>query len=164
MNSVGQPQHDASSLICIPIIIPTRPPLMILKGKRSFGPIVFSPTWVIQVSIAFPPSFHILRDFTNALISPHRFKSLDLQVPPHICLLAGTWPLPQLCLSVQSKVLQGIQQSTCKVYGHAQHMFLQFCHYYGLLLVPANQETLLCFATFLADAKGLQHGTILRYL
>ena len=43
-------------------------------------------------------------------------------------------------------------------------MFFQFCHCYGLLPVPANQETLLCFATFLADAKGLQHRTILRYL
>ena len=61
-------------------------------------------------------------------------------------------------------VLQGIQQSTCKVYGHTQHMFLQFFLYYSLLPVPADQETLLCFATFLADAKGLQHGTILRYL
>ena len=38
------------------------------------------------------------------------------------------------------------------------------CHCYGLLLVPTNQETLLCFTTFLADAKGLQHRTILCYL
>ena len=81
-----------------------------------------------------------------------------------IHLLAGACLLPQLHLSVQSKLLQGIQQSTCKVCGHAQHTFLQFCHNCGLLPVPANQGTLLCFATFLADAKGLQHGTILRYL
>ena len=29
---------------------------------------------------------------------------------------------------------------------------------------PLDQETLLYFATFLADAKGLQHGTIISYL
>ena len=43
-------------------------------------------------------------------------------------------------------------------------MFLQFFHYYSLLMVPADQETYLCFATFLADPKGLQHGMIIRYL
>ena len=43
-------------------------------------------------------------------------------------------------------------------------MFLQFCHCYGLLPIPADQETLLYFATFLADAKGLQHRTITGYL
>ena len=74
------------------------------------------------------------------------------------------WPLTQLHLSAHSKVLQGIQQSTHKVYRHAQHMFLQFCHCYGLLPILADQETLLYFATFLADAKGLQHGTIIGYL
>ena len=83
---------------------------------------------------------------------------------PHTCPLAGTWPLTQLLLSAHPKALQGIQQSTFKVYGHAKHMFLQFCHCYGLLPIPADQETLLYFATFLADAKGLQPGTIIRYL
>ena len=38
---------------------------------------------------------------------------------PHFCPLVGAWPLTQLCLSAHSKVLQGMQQSTCKVYGHA---------------------------------------------
>ena len=61
-------------------------------------------------------------------------------------------------------MIQGVQQSTCKVYGHAQHTFLQFCHCYGLLSVPADQETLLYFATFLANARVLQHGTIVGYL
>ena len=32
------------------------------------------------------------------------------------------------------------------------------------LPIPTDQETLLYFATFLADAKGLQHGTIIGYL
>ena len=82
----------------------------------------------------------------------------------HFHTLAGAWPLTQLHLSAHSRVLQGIQQSTHKVYGHAQHMFLQFCHCYSLLPIPADQETLLYFATFLAGAKCLQHGTIIRYL
>ena len=82
---------------------------------------------------------------------------------PCIHPLAGAWPLKQLCHSVHCKVLQGVQQSTCKVYRHAQHMFLQFCHCYGLLPIPADQETLLYFATFLADAKGLHHRTIISY-
>ena len=77
---------------------------------------------------------------------------------------AGTWLLTQLCLAAHSKVLHSIQQSMCRVYGHAQQMFLQFCHCYSLLPVPANQETLLYFATFLVDAKGLQPGTIISYL
>ena len=76
----------------------------------------------------------------------------------------GSWPLTQLHISAHSKVLWGMQQSTHKVYGHAQHMFLQICHCYGLLPVLADQETLLYFTTFLADAKGLQHGTIISYL
>ena len=85
-------------------------------------------------------------------------------IQPHIHPLAGTWPLTPLHLPAHSKVLQGIQQSTCKVYGHGQHMFIQFCHCYGLLPIPADQETLLYFATFLADVKGLLHGTIFSYL
>ena len=43
-------------------------------------------------------------------------------------------------------------------------MFLQFCHCYGLLLIPADEEILLYFATFLANAKGHQHGTIISHL
>ena len=87
-------------------------------------------------------------------------SSLWLSIHP----LAGIWPLTWLCLSAHSKVIQGVQQSTCKVYGHAQHTFLQFCHCYGLLPVPVDQETPLYFATFLADARGLQHRTIVGYL
>ena len=34
----------------------------------------------------------------------------------------------------------------------------------GMLIIPVDQETLLYFATILADANGLQHGTILKYL
>ena len=83
---------------------------------------------------------------------------------PCIHTLADAWPLLQLHLSAHSKVIQGVQQSTCKVYRHAQHIFLQFYHCYGLLPVPTDQETLFYFATFLANAKGLQHGTILSYL
>ena len=83
---------------------------------------------------------------------------------PHTGPLVGTWSLTQLHLSTHSKVLQGIQQSTHKLHGHPQHMFLQLCHCYGLLPTPADQETLLYFATFLADAKGLQHRTITGYL
>ena len=78
--------------------------------------------------------------------------------------LAGIWLLIWLCLFAYSKVIQGVQQSTCKVYGHAQQTFLQFCHYYGLLPVPTDQEMLLYFATFLDDARGLQHGTIVGYV
>ena len=58
----------------------------------------------------------------------------------------------------------GCATVSMKVYRHAQHMFLQFCHWYGLLPILADQETLLYFATFLANAKGLQHGTIIGYL
>ena len=43
-------------------------------------------------------------------------------------------------------------------------MFLQFCHCYSLLPILVDQETLLYFTTFLANAKGLQHGTIISYL
>ena len=83
---------------------------------------------------------------------------------PSIHPLASIWPLAWLCLSAHSKVIQGVQQSTCKGYGHAQHTFLQFCHHYGLLPVPADQETLLYFATLLANARGLQHRITVGYL
>ena len=83
---------------------------------------------------------------------------------PSIHPLAGIWHLTWLHLSAHSKVIQGVQPSTCKVYGYAQHTFLQFCHCYGLLPVPVDQEKLLYFATFLADDRGLQHRTIVDYL
>ena len=97
-------------------------------------------------------------------ISLHRFFSSDFQVPaPH--------PSSGRHLTTPTALpLSAVQGAT----GHpadytqglwaSQHMFLQFCHYYGLLPVPDDQETLLHFATFLADAKGLQHGTIHGYL
>ena len=136
-----------------------------LKGARSLGPIIHSSAQVIPVSIAVPPLLHILRDFTDVHHVSSQVQVLGSpKFQPYIHLLAGAWPLPQLHLSVQSKVLQGNQQSTCKVCGHAQHTFFQFCHCYSLLPVPANQETLLCFATFPVDAKGIQHRTILGYL
>ena len=140
------------------------PSLLTLIRASSLGLIIHSPMQVIPASIAVPPSYHSLKDSLMHIMSLHRYRSWDLQFQPHIHLLAGAWPLPQLHLSVQSKVLQGIQQATCKVYRHAQDMFLQSCHHYGLLQVPTDQETLMCFTTFLADAKGLQHGTIFRYL
>ena len=119
--------------------------------------------------LSFPP--HVwsspvcfLIDFTDTdLVSPPTGPGNSM-LWPHICMLAGAWPLLQLHLSWHSKVLQDIQQSTHKVYRHAQHTFLHFCHCYNLLPVPANQETLLYFATFLADAKGLRHSKFLSYL
>ena len=41
--------------------------LLPLKGARSLGLIVHSPTWVIPASVAVPPLIHTLGDFTNAL-------------------------------------------------------------------------------------------------
>ena len=83
---------------------------------------------------------------------------------PSIHPLAGIWPLTWVHLSAHAKVIQGVQQSTHKVCRHTQHTFLQFCHCYGLLPVPTDQEILLYFATFLANTRGLQHGTIVGYL
>ena len=102
----------------------------------------------------------VIIDTDHLSLPAPRNSSLQLSIHP----LAGTWPLTWLHLSAHSKVIQGVQQSTCKVYRHAQHTFLQFCHCYGFLPVPMDQETLLYFATFLADARGLQHGTIVGYL
>ena len=120
------------------------------------GPVLHSPLEFPTSCLIFP--LHILIDFTDT----------DLVSPPTSPGNSTLWPciciLPQLCLSTHSQVLQGVQQSTYKVYRHAQHTFLQFCHCYSLLPVPTNQETLLYFATFLANAKGLQHGTILSYV
>ena len=92
------------------------------------------------------PQILTFRTSMMHFISLHRFLFSDFQVPaPHLssdrCLATPTAsPLSK------SKVLQGILQSICKVYGHAQHTFLQFCHYNSLLPVPADQETLvLCY-------------------
>ena len=79
------------------------------------------------------------------------------------------WQVPGLSHSSISQhslmMLQGIQQST-----NARSTCMPSrCSSSSAIAMascqcPANQETLLCFATFLADAKCLQHGTILRYL
>ena len=126
---------------------PKPPPFLHLNTRHHNG----SPTAVYAM---------IIND-TDHLSLPGPWNSL---LQPSIHPLAGIWPLTWLCLSAHSKVIQGVQLSTCKVYGHAQYTFLQFCHYYGLLPVPADQEMLLYFATFLADARGLQHGAIVGYL
>ena len=154
-----RPHHDATGLLHLPVARPTRQratwwhdcqprPTLLHEGANphSLPP--------CHISL-WPSLVQIVYSLTGPGISSFQ---------PHFHTLAGTWPLPQLCLSAHSKVLQGIQQSICKVYGHAQHLFLQFCHCYGILFVPMDQETLLYFATFLADAKGLQYGTIIRYL
>ena len=98
------------------------------------------------------------------IMSLHRFRSWDLQVTAlHPCsgrFLASPSVPP---LSAVQGATGHPAVHTHKVYGHAQHTFLQFSHCYGLLPASADQETLLCLVTFLADAKGLQRGTILGY-
>ena len=124
------------------------------------------PAWAFHIAMRVPTlvahslchisSWPSLIQIVYSLTDPGLFS-----FQPYFHTLVGTWPLAQLHLSAHSKVLQGGQQATCKAYRHVQHMF---CHYYGLLPVPTDQEMLLNFATFLANAKGLQYCTIIRYL
>ena len=105
-----------------------------------------------------------LRTSLMHFICHHRFLSSDLQVTaPHSssgrCLATPTsLPLStvQGATGYPAVYMQGLW--ACPAYVPLVLPLLQ------LLLLPANQKTLLCFATFLADAKGLQHRTILRYL
>ena len=103
-----------------------------------------------------------LRPSLTHLVFLCRFSSLDLQV---FSITSVTWQGLGHCLSSASqhswRCCRASSSQLTRVYVHAQDIFLQFCQYYDLLLVPADQETLLCFATFLADAKGLQHRTVL---
>ena len=142
LHQVLDPTMMPLGLLCLPVDKPTRQGL---PSQLTPLPCIL---WPSLIQIVYSLTGSRIPSFQRMLLSPG----------------AGVWPLTQLCLSAHSKVLQGIQQSTCKVYGHAQHMFLQFCHCYGLLPIPADQETLLYFATFLVSAKGLQHGTIIGYL
>ena len=112
-----------------------------------------------QLSLPTTCLWTLLIQTTYSLPGP-RNSSFQSCIHPQ----TGTWPLTQLCLSAHSKVWHGVQQSTCRFYGHAQHTFLQFCHCYSLLPIPADQKTLLYFATFLANAKGLKHGTVIGYV
>ena len=67
-------------------------------------------------------------------------------------------------MAAQTNVLHNIQLSTQCAYSLGQKSFLQVCQLYGLLSIPANQETLLFFATHLVDVKSLQHRIVLSYL
>ena len=119
-----RPHHDATCLLCLPVDKPTGQEL---PSQLTPLPHIL---WLSLIQIVY--------SLTGSGIPSFQ---------PHFCPLAGAWPLTQLCLSAHSKVLQGMQQSTCKVYGHDQHLFLQFCHCYGLLPTPADQrDTLvLCY-------------------
>ena len=117
------PHHDATGLLHLPVDKP------IGQGLPSqFTPLPH---------ILWPSLIHIVYWLTGSRIPSFQ---------PCFCPLVGASPLTQLCLSAHSRVLQGMQWSTYKVYRHAQHMFLQFCHYYGLLPILADQDTLgLCY-------------------
>ena len=98
------------------------------------------------------------------IMSLHRFRSWDLQVPaPHP-------PSGRNLASPKAPSLSEVQGATGHPAVHTQSLHAcpadipPVLHCYGLLPVPANQETLLCFTTFLADAKVLQKRTILGYL
>ena len=130
----------------------------LLHSGKTLSPGLPSNVWVATL----PPCYilmALLIQYICSLPGPDN-SPFWLGIHPQ----AGAWLLTQLCLAAHSKVLHGIQQSICRVYGHAQLMFLQFCQCYSLLPIPADQETLLYFATFLVNTKGLQHGTITSYL
>ena len=109
--------HDVCSLICI-LIVFTWPSLLDVTSKvrgQSLGPKnLHSPTCNILVSSHGKWTFlHLshnlqgLHLFISSLFTDSHPQLSMFQ--PHICLLADVWLLPQLCLSAQSKVLQGIQ-------------------------------------------------------
>ena len=129
-----------------------------LSGMTT-SPGLPSHAWVPTLPLPTTCLWTLLIQTICSLPGP-RNSSFQLCIHPQ----AGAWPLTQLCLAAHSKVLHDIQQFTFRGYGHVQHTFFQFCQCYGLLSVPADQETLLYFATFLANVKGLQHGTIIGYL
>ena len=120
---------------------------------------------MLPASIAVPPSIYILRDFTDGHHVSSQIQVLGSLSYSHASIF---WQACGLSLDSTSQHSPRCYRASgsphARYYGHAQHMFLHFCHCYSLLTVPINQETLFCFATFLADAKGLQHETILRYL
>lgn len=57
---------------------------------------------------------------------------------------------------------QGIAASTQRTYSTAEKLFLDFCSRMNLLPLPANERTLILFATELAQAR--EHSSIRVYL
>ena len=112
----SRPQHDAADLLCISVVIPTgqattpwhdqwpNPPFLHLNTS----PHDRSPTTAYVM---------VIIDTDCPLLPGPRNSLLWWSIHP----LTGIWPLTQLCLSAHSKVIQGVQQSTHKVYRHAQH-------------------------------------------
>ena len=155
-----RPQHDATGLLCVSVVIPTWQVATPWHNQWPKPSPFFTQIPALAMGLPLPHHVMVIIDEDHLSLPGPRNSLLQLSIHP----LAGIWPLTWLCLSAHSKVIQGVKQSTCKVYGHAQHTFLQFCHCCGLLPVPTDQDTLLYFATFLADPRGLQHGTIVGYL
>ena len=110
-------------------------------------------------------SFYDYMDFTDAFhLSSQILVLRSLRSSPAFIM----WQRPGHSHSSTSQCSPSCYRASSSLHArsnrHAQDMFLQFCHYYGLLPVSADQDILLCFSTFLAYAKDLQHGTIFGYL
>ena len=69
-------------------------------------------------------------------------------------------------LSQQAAILvsQGLRPSTRQTYSSAEKQYCRFYQNYGLCPIPATEETLLLFVTYLANFRGLKHGSIRVYL
>lgn len=60
-------------------------------------------------------------------------------------------------------VKRGLQPSTQQTYSSAENQYLQFCSIHGLCPLPASEEVLLLYVTYLYK-RNLKHGTIKVYL
>lgn len=73
------------------------------------------------------------------------------------------FPVSELQTQASALMFSGIQESTRATYTAPQKLYLQFCNSYGLQPLPAVDDTLILFATYMFN-KGLSYNTCKVYI
>lgn len=73
-------------------------------------------------------------------------------------------PLQQLKQAAGQLIVDGLRSSSQRTYSHGQKLFLTFCGVYGLQALPATEDTLMLFVTYMFTSRHLKHDTIHVYL
>ena len=71
--------------------------------------------------------------------------------------------LVSLRLHAKQLVKAGVRPSTARTYSSAQKRYVDFCAQYGLLVMPAEEDTLLLYVAYMHCCK-LSVGTVKVYL
>lgn len=73
-------------------------------------------------------------------------------------------PLDQLRQAAGELVVSGIRSSSQQTYSYGQNLYCAFCQVYGLRAMPATEDILMMFVTYMFLCKGLKYDTIHVYL